>query len=915
VSQTLPEMTISSPQPDGSPGWYARLWRSWLKWVAVALACLWLADAGISLLIRHTTLKNRLTARLEAAFGRPVQVGSYGFSLWTGPELEAYSVRVGEDPRFGYEYFLRADSMTLRVRLSSFLLGHLELGTIALSHPSLNLVRNANGDWNLAEWLPRPESPGDSSANSGIGGAAKPAVPRFYKIEVNGGRINFKKGSEKLPFALVDVNGTAETEGPGRWRLDLVAAPERAAVVVQEPGTLHLAGHLGGTSSRLRPAVLQVDWSGASIPDVMRLVADRDYGVRGTLAITILARTEGDSWILQTKALLSQLHRWDLPMRDDNPYVSISASGRLEASGSRFELKSAKIEMPHSSAMLKGALDWTHPGPALGEVSLSRPRIIRGSHLSTADFSAASRGTELHITSKTVSLNDLFDWARAFHAGIADGVALGGLATLDANLGGWPPRLQDAGFGIARGAMVGTGIPSVRFGAVAVHYDARWGITLAPATITIGAPPNSFVADGSAEPKTRTFSLRVRGATSDVRELVAVADKLGWNLARGWNIAGPARCDLRWQKTGLALQTTLTGSVEWGTPSGGVSVGAPFLNRPVEDVRARAELQASQTHVRLSSARAFGTRWSGTLEHRLADGWTFSVSGGSLSAAELDRWLDARWRESFLDRMLPFLNSRAPASEALDSLHASGTIALDDFTLAPVALHHLRGDLSLDGRALQLTKASAQFGGGQLSGALQASLSRTPKYEAALDFSGIDLPALATEFPSLTGRLMGSASAKVQLSFRGLIRSDLLNSLKCRGDAVAKELAVAHLTVGEPGTDAKAPYGPVDATTFPHASARFSCSAGKIEFEDLALSGAGALWNGAGSVNFARNLDIRLRRAAVDSAAARESKLGQIDDHAPSADGAGVEYRITGTLMSPVVSHIAIPARPARTAR
>ena len=909
-------MTISSPQPDGSPGWYARLWRSWLKWVAVALACLWLADAGISLLIRHTTLKDRLTARLEAAFGRPVQVGSYGFSLWTGPELEAYSVRVGEDPRFGYEYFLRADSMTLRVRLSSFILGHLELGTIALSHPSLNLVRNGDGDWNLAEWLPRPENPGESSANSGIGGAAKPAVPRFYKIEVNGGRINFKKGNEKLPFALVDVNGTAETEGPGRWRLDLVAAPQRAAVVVQEPGTLHLVGHLGGTSSRLRAAVLQMDWSGASIPDVMRLLADRDYGVRGTLAISVLARTEGDSWVLQTKALLSQLHRWDLPMRDDNPYVSVGASGRLQASGSRFQLSSAKIEMPHSSATLAGALDWTHPGPAFGDDSLAGPRISRRPHLSVANSSAAGPGTELRIISKAVSLDDLLDWARAFHPGIADGVALGGVARLDANLDGWPPRLQDASFEIARGAMVGTGIPSVRFGSVAIRYEARRGITLTPAAITIGGPSNSFAAEGSAKPKTRTFLLRVRGATSNVHELVAVADKLGWNLARGWNIEGPARCDLRWQKTGLAPQTTLTGSVEWGTPGSGVSVGAPFLNRPVEDVRARAELQAGQTRVRLSSARAFGTRWSGTLEHRLSDGWTFSVSGGSLSAAELDRWLDPRWRESFLDRMLPFLNSRAPASEALQSLHASGTIALDDFTLAPVALHGLRGNLSLDGRALQLTKASAQFGGGQLFGALQASLDRTPKYEASLDFSGIDLPALATEFPSLTGRLMGSASAKVELSFRGLSRSDLLNSLECRGVAVVKELAIANLTVGETGTDAKAPYvGPVDATTFPHASARFSCSAGKIEFEDLALSGAGALWNGAGSVDFARNLDIRLRRLAADSAATRESKLGQIDDHPPRADGAGAEYRVTGTLMSPVVSHIAIPARPSRTAR
>ena len=66
----------------------------------------------------------------------------------------AIAVTFGEDPRFGHEYFLRADSLTVRLRWQSFFRGHMELGAIALENPSLNLVRNAEGDWNVAEWLP-----------------------------------------------------------------------------------------------------------------------------------------------------------------------------------------------------------------------------------------------------------------------------------------------------------------------------------------------------------------------------------------------------------------------------------------------------------------------------------------------------------------------------------------------------------------------------------------------------------------------------------------------------------------------------------------------------------------------------------------------------------------------------------------
>jgi AsmA-like C-terminal region len=889
-------MGSTAPQ-ENPPEKRARFWPGLLKWVVVAIVCLWLADTGISLLIRHTTLKRRLTARLEAAFGRPVEVGNYDFSLWTGPELEADSVRVGEDPRFGYEYFLRADSMTLRVRLPSLLFGHLELGTISLSHPSLNLVRNANGDWNLAEWLPRPEDVGGSGANANREVRAKPPVPRVYKIEVNGGRINFKRGNEKLPFAFVDVNGTAETEGTGRWRLDLVAAPERAAVIVQNPGLLHLVGHLGGTSSRLRPAVLQIDWSDASIPDVLRLAEGNDRGVRGTMGVSVLAQTHGDSWTLAGHALLSQLHRWDLPLRADNPSVTVIAGGQLDPSGSRVGLTGVKMEMAHSSASITGALDWTQ--------AANSGLRARGSRLQAVAMDAG-QGTELQVVSNGISLPDLLEWARAFHPGISDEIAVGGVATLDANLRGWPPRLLDAKFDLARGGMIGMGMPSVRFGSVGFRYDAQGGIALRPATLTIGAPADSFRVEGSAKPAAGTFSLRVRGGVTDVRGVIAAAGKLGWNLARGWKIAGPASCDLLWDGF-FAGHTGLSGSVEWGKPSEGLSLVAPFLNRPVDHIHAREEMKPSLTRVTLT-ARAFGTGWTGTLEHEPPDGWKFSLAGNSLSAAELDRWLDPRWRESFLDRMFPFLNSQAPASAALDSMRASGKIALEQFILVPVTVNRFGGEITIDGRRLQLTDASGQFGRGQIAGSLRANFDSTPRYETTVDFSGIDLQALSADFPSLAGGFAGTASAKIRFTMRGASRSELVNSLECRGTAVAKELSVANIGLpvlsGTPApseTLSQVPSELNDPGLFPTASAAFSCAGGNITFLDLRLTGTPTVWNGTGSVDFARNLDLQLRSASSDRTRPPPARLTGRYANAEGIDAAEAEYRITGTLAAPRV--------------
>src|ERR1700678_3740885 len=106
MSQTLSELELhTSPLDTARPP--RRAWSRWAKWFVCLLIFLWLADLGVSLLIRHTRLQRRLTARLGTVFGRSVEVGSYDFSLWGGPTLQAHAVTFGEDPRFGHEYFLR----------------------------------------------------------------------------------------------------------------------------------------------------------------------------------------------------------------------------------------------------------------------------------------------------------------------------------------------------------------------------------------------------------------------------------------------------------------------------------------------------------------------------------------------------------------------------------------------------------------------------------------------------------------------------------------------------------------------------------------------------------------------------------------------------------------------------------------
>ncbi len=884
MSQTLTD-TIPREQAAGSAPPRSRALKRWIKRTVLLVAALWIASEAVSLALQHTSLRNILTAHLQAAFGRPVDVGSYYFSLLDGLALEASSVTVREDPRFGQEYFLRADSVAIHLRWTSLLLGRVEFGTLSLSRPSLNLVRNSAGEWNLTEWLPQPGARPVSQAPFG------PAFPssaiRFRRVVVDGGRINFKNGDEKLPFAFVGVRGTAETDRPGRWTLSLDATPWRAAILMQQVGTIHLSGDLGGTSSRLRPASLDVNWSDASLSDVLRLASSDDDGIRGSLNLALNARTSEQTgmWDIRAHAALQQIHRSDLALRTDTPSLSLSARTKWDPVASALEFTDVALEAPHSNAHASGRLHWNlvDASPAEKSADKSSPLDL----VLTSDVNAA----------------DVLPWLRAFHTGIADNLALAGSVRIDAVAAGWPPRVTDVTVRSAGADLTAPNLrPLVHLGELSLRYD-KGVVSFPPVTLNFGAADNALHFDSSVNPDRQELNaLHLLANVFDVHDVLSAASALGWNLAHGWDISGPARAELRWQSSPFPWRNTPVGTIVWGAGPGDDVLRVPFLNQPIGAINAVSEWKPGSRHLALASAQAFGARWSGSFDRRDSGqdderenrngpmgAWKFTLAADRLASADLDRWLNPAWREGFLARVLPFLNSRAPAASAAapDSLHASGRLTLDQFTLAPIAVRRLQGDLKIDGRHLALTNATGQLYGGEVSGSLDADLVATPVYHATLDFSRVDAAALAAATPALRGVTAKSASGQISLTATGANRADLIASLTCQGaaNAVFPKLLNVDLSnlrgSSSPGANSQ---------QFSSADAQFSCAGRKIEFQNLSLGlGPDLSAIGTGTIDFSRNLDLRL-----------QTRPAFTGDKATRASA----FRLTGTLAAPEVTSI-----------
>ena len=91
--------TVISVEPVEAPTVRPPAWRRWAKRVLLLLILIWVAEHGLTLVIRHTPLQRRITARLESAFGRPVEVAI----LLVVAEKYEYCVHTKDRPPRGAE--------------------------------------------------------------------------------------------------------------------------------------------------------------------------------------------------------------------------------------------------------------------------------------------------------------------------------------------------------------------------------------------------------------------------------------------------------------------------------------------------------------------------------------------------------------------------------------------------------------------------------------------------------------------------------------------------------------------------------------------------------------------------------------------------------------------------------------------
>jgi len=100
-------------------------------------------------------LRNRISTSIGSALGRKVTIDNVRFHVLPRPGFALEGLVIYDDPDFSAEPMIRAEDVFAAIRFRSLLRGRLEIATLSANEPSINLVRNNQGRWNLASLLER----------------------------------------------------------------------------------------------------------------------------------------------------------------------------------------------------------------------------------------------------------------------------------------------------------------------------------------------------------------------------------------------------------------------------------------------------------------------------------------------------------------------------------------------------------------------------------------------------------------------------------------------------------------------------------------------------------------------------------------------------------------------------------------
>ena len=734
------------------------------RYFSLALVLLALAAWIVPSFFSAERYRRPVQTALERELHRPLKFSAVSFRLLPRPGFSIANAEIEEDPDFGSEPFARVERIECDLRWQSLWHARLEFARLQLESPSFNLVRNSRGEWNVGKLL--RESGVDAPANrrtlagNAVAGAA-------LLLDIQDGRLNFKVGADKKPFALTELRARLEIDpAQHRVQFQMKASPVRSNLAIPTPGPVEAEGWWMPGRDLRGPVEATVRTRGALLYDWIPIVTGHNPEVYGVFDSDCRISGSLPDLIVEGTSRLTQLHRWEeLPPSDPMPWT-LRFRGRLEGGLQRLVVESLDAGFANSHLQVSGTVDDLQESPQLDLVlALERSR-----------------------------LEDVLVAIRRWWPGSSSWGLKGRVDGIVAVQGPWRQR-RYGGFVGAREVSLSTGSGSFPVSEIALRINDREA-HLAPVQVML-TPRVALVAEGSIEGTgwpTR-YDLQFSARNLPLHDALCLGRGLGLQILPGLDATGSATTSLH--LTGIASpgeRPVLSGRAELRA----ARLLIPGLTEPLNLPRATLQFNGDQITADPVVAVLGTSVFTAKLQHRGARSlpWNFDIHASALSLEQAALWFDAlghRQPLPLLERLpgLASLSARhSAASQLFGSVNAEGRFTSPTVTYRGVTLRDFQGRFGIAGRVVRMPDARFRAGGGQGKGGANVDFTTDPIHVSAhAAIAGISALALTGRLPAGLQISRGSVDAIGQFETHGWGRDELTENLAGTATLHSKDLS------------------------------------------------------------------------------------------------------------------------------
>jgi uncharacterized protein involved in outer membrane biogenesis len=814
----------------------------------VALLALFLVRPGAN------RLRSRIINSISLAVGRPVDVAAVRIRLLPQPGFELENFVVHDDPAFSAEPMLRAQEVTASLRVTSLLRGRLEIARLNLTEPSLNLVRDAEGHWNLEKLIERTEKIAVAPTSK----AKTERRPGFPYIEGDRGRINFKFGAEKKPYALTEADFALWQDSENGWGVRLEARPVRTDFNLSDTGTVSVNGSWQRAAT-LRDTPLQfgLQWERAQLGQVTKLAYGNDKGWRGKLQASVMLTGTSANLAIVTAASVQDFRRYD-----------ILGGGDLRLAG--------QCSGHYSS--LDHVLSGVACSAPVGDGTMTVAGTVNG------PFS--SRDYDLTATARDLPIQSLIAFARHAKQGMPDDlIAVGRLngnvkLRRRGNAPAWEGGGETSGFELRsklnKTELVLGKVPFVVSSAIErksrvtsreIGAPPETHLEVSPFNLALGRPTPltvrgwasrsgySFEAQGDAQMQRLLQVARMAGIPTPQPAADGVA-KVDLQIASNWSgFAAP-------RVMGKAQLHSIRAEVRG-------------LNAPLEITSANLLLTSDQTSVQNLTASIADTSWHGSVvlpRNCIVPNSCpvrFDLHADEIATDRVNQLVNPRVRQQPWYR---FLSPPAAGVPYLLTVHAAGKLTANRVVVHKLIANRVSANVELNKGKLLLFDLRGDVLGGKHIGEWEADFTaKPPEYSGSGTFERIALSQLSESMND--DWITGSATATYRAKASGLDAAELFASASSTVKIEARDGLLRHIALGEGAAPLQ----------MHRLAAHLSLQDGKFEIQEGKLETAAGIYQVSGTASLTRVLNLKLTH---------EGAAG---------------FNITGTLMEPHVSPILSP--------